>query len=70
VQGKFVRGVRCFNIMASSAGVGKAAQPPGPGNAVNGTAAEFPNIEQELYDYQMHGKMCKKIAQLTKVSRH
>ncbi|XP_034394277.1 protein FAM184B [Cyclopterus lumpus] len=53
--------------MASSAGAGKAAQPPGPGSALNGTAAEFPNIEQELYDYQMHGKMCKKIAQLTKV---
>lgn len=52
-------------IMAS--GAGKAAQPPGPGSAVNGTAAEFPNIEQELYDYQMHNKMCKKIAQLTKV---
>ncbi|KAK9540185.1 hypothetical protein VZT92_002654 [Zoarces viviparus] len=51
----------------ASAGAGKAAQPPGPGSAVNGTAAEFPNIEQELYDYQMHGKMCKKIAQLTKV---
>lgn len=52
-------------MMAS--GAGKAAQPPGPGSAVNGTAAEFPNIEQELYDYQMHSKMCKKIAQLTKV---
>lgn len=52
-------------IMAS--GAGKAAQPPGPGSAVNGTAAEFANIEQELYDYQMHSKMCKKIAQLTKV---
>lgn len=52
-------------VMAS--GAGKAAQPPGPGSAVNGTAAEFSNIEQELYDYQMHSKMCKKIAQLTKV---
>lgn len=52
-------------IMAS--GAGKATQPTGPASALNGTAAEFPNIEQELYDYQMHGKMCKKIAQLTKV---
>ena len=52
-------------IMAS--GAGKAAQPLGPGSSLNGTAAEFPNIEQELYDYQMHSKMCKKIAQLTKV---
>jgi len=52
-------------MMAS--GAGKAAQPPGQGSAVNGTAAEFSNIEQELYDYQMHSKMCKKIAQLTKV---
>lgn len=50
-----------------ASGAGMAAQPPGPGSAVNGTAAEFPNIEQELYDYQMHSKMCKKIAQLTKV---
>lgn len=50
-----------------ASGAGKAAQPPGPGSSVNGTAAEFPNIEQELYDYQMHSKMCKKIAQLTKV---
>ncbi|XP_029914086.1 protein FAM184B [Myripristis murdjan] len=50
-----------------ASGAGKAAQPPGPGSAVNGTAADFPNIEQELYDYQMHSKMCKKIAQLTKV---
>lgn len=50
-----------------ASGAGKAAQPPGPGSAVNGTAAEFSNIEQELYDYQMHSKMCKKIAQLTKV---
>ncbi|XP_062334481.1 protein FAM184B [Osmerus eperlanus] len=49
-----------------ASGAGKAAQPPGP-SAVNGTAAEFQNIEQELYDYQMHSKMCKKIAQLTKV---
>ncbi|KAJ8339793.1 hypothetical protein SKAU_G00344260 [Synaphobranchus kaupii] len=48
--------------MASSSG--KATQPAG---ACNGTAADFPNIEQELYDYQMHTKMCKKIAQLTKV---
>lgn len=50
-----------------ASGAGKAAQPPGPGSAVNGTAAEFANIEQELYDDQMHSKMCKKIAQLTKV---
>ncbi|XP_034544025.1 protein FAM184B isoform X2 [Notolabrus celidotus] len=50
-----------------ASGAGKAAQPPGPGSAVNGTAADFQNIEQELYDYQMHSKMCKKIAQLTKV---
>ncbi|XP_029114621.1 protein FAM184B isoform X1 [Scleropages formosus] len=48
--------------MASSSG--KTAQPSG---ACNGTAADLPNIEQELYDYQMHTKMCKKIAQLTKV---
>ncbi|XP_061103175.1 protein FAM184B isoform X2 [Conger conger] len=48
--------------MASSSA--KATQPAG---ACNGTAADFPNIEQELYDYQMHTKMCKKIAQLTKV---
>lgn len=54
--------------MMASAGAGKAAQPPGPpGSSVNGTAAEFANIEPELYDYKMHGKMCKKIAQLTKV---
>ncbi|XP_029601188.1 trichohyalin, partial [Salmo trutta] len=53
-------------MMAS--GTGKAPQPPGPGSgSLNGTAADLPNIEQELYDYQMHGKMCKKIAQLTKV---
>lgn len=51
-----------------ASGAGKAAQPPGPaGSAVNGTAADFANIDQELYDYQMHNKMCKKIAQLTKV---
>lgn len=38
--------------------------------ACNGTAvADIPkvNVEQELYDYQMHTSMCKKIAQLTKV---
>ncbi|XP_055768756.1 protein FAM184B isoform X2 [Salvelinus fontinalis] len=53
-------------MMAS--GTGKAPQLPGPGSgSLNGTAADLPNIEQELYDYQMHGKMCKKIAQLTKV---
>lgn len=50
-----------------ASGAGKAAQPPGPGSAVNGTAAELSGIEQELYDDQMHSKMCKKIAQLTKV---
>lgn len=50
-----------------ASGTSKAAQPPGPGSAVNGTAAELANVEQELYDYQMHSKMCKKIAQLTKV---
>ncbi|XP_028301517.1 protein FAM184B [Gouania willdenowi] len=50
-----------------ASGAGKAAQPSGSGSAVNGTAAEFPNIEQELHDNQMHSKMCKKIAQLTKV---
>ncbi|XP_057187653.1 protein FAM184B isoform X2 [Triplophysa rosa] len=51
--------------MASSAG--KMTQPPG-GGACNGTAIADPsNVEQELYDYQMHTKMCKKIAQLTKV---
>ncbi|KAG7485047.1 hypothetical protein JOB18_002123 [Solea senegalensis] len=50
-----------------ASGAGKAVQSPGPGSAVNGTAAEFQNIEQELYDDQMHSKMCKKIAQLTKV---
>ncbi|XP_030644187.1 protein FAM184B [Chanos chanos] len=47
--------------MASSSG--KMTQ---PGGACNGTAADFSNVEQELYDYQMHTKMCKKIAQLTK----
>lgn len=57
--------------MASSSG--KMNQPPGGSGAcnVNGTAiADIPNVkvEQELYDYQMHTKMCKKIAQLTKVS--
>ncbi|XP_051994081.1 protein FAM184B-like [Xyrauchen texanus] len=46
--------------MASSAG--KMNQPR------DGTAiADICNVEQELYDYQMHTKMCKKIAQLTKV---
>ncbi|XP_016411200.1 protein FAM184B-like [Sinocyclocheilus rhinocerous] len=55
--------------MASSSG--KMNQPPGGSGACNGTAiADIPsgvNAEQELYDYQMHTKMCKKIAQLTKV---
>lgn len=50
-----------------ASGAGKAAQPPGPSSAVNGNAAELSGIEQELYDDQMHSKMCKKIAQLTKV---
>ncbi|XP_032419608.1 protein FAM184B isoform X3 [Xiphophorus hellerii] len=50
-----------------ASGAGKAAQSPGQGSTVNGTAAELATIEQELYDYQMHSKMCKKIAQLTKV---
>lgn len=49
--------------MASSSGK-STNQPTG---ACNGTAADFTNVEQELYDYQMHTKMCKKIAQLTKV---
>ncbi|XP_066574181.1 protein FAM184B [Amia ocellicauda] len=48
-----------------------ASQPPPPpvGAPCNGTAAAEPpgTVEQELYDYQMHTKMCKKIAQLTKV---
>lgn len=55
--------------MASSSG--KMNQPPGCSGACNGTAiADIPNVnvEQEMYDYQMHTKMCKKIAQLTKVS--
>ncbi|XP_051757599.1 protein FAM184B [Ctenopharyngodon idella] len=54
--------------MASSSG--KMNQPPGGSGACNGTAiADIPNVnvEQEMYDYQMHTKMCKKIAQLTKV---
>ncbi|XP_063075649.1 protein FAM184B isoform X2 [Engraulis encrasicolus] len=49
--------------MASSSG--KSTNPPT--GACNGTAADFTSVEQELYDYQMHTKMCKKIAQLTKV---
>ncbi|KAK0151557.1 Protein FAM184B [Merluccius polli] len=52
-----------------ASGAGKAAQPPG--SAVNGTAAEFTNSgdnKEPLHDDdQMHNKMCKKIAQLTKV---
>ncbi|XP_067297793.1 protein FAM184B isoform X2 [Pseudorasbora parva] len=54
--------------MASSSG--KMNQPSGGSGACNGTAiADIPNVnvEQEMYDYQMHTKMCKKIAQLTKV---
>ena len=54
-----------MGVMAS--GAGKAAQSPGPGSTVNGTAAEFPKADHELYDDQMQIKMCKKIAQLTKV---
>ncbi|XP_030207059.1 protein FAM184B isoform X1 [Gadus morhua] len=50
-----------------ASGAGKAAQSPGPGSTVNGTAAEFPKADHELYDDQMQIKMCKKIAQLTKV---
>ncbi|XP_019732272.1 protein FAM184B isoform X4 [Hippocampus comes] len=50
-----------------ASGPGKALQTPGPGSAVNGNAAEFQNVEQEQCDFQMHNKMCKKIAQLTKV---
>ncbi|XP_016145042.1 protein FAM184B isoform X2 [Sinocyclocheilus grahami] len=54
--------------MASSSG--KMNQPTGGSGACNGTAiADIPNVNvaQELFDYQMHTKMCKKIAQLTKV---
>ncbi|KAI5607329.1 protein FAM184B isoform X1, partial [Silurus asotus] len=43
---------------------GKMSLPP---DACNGTAADFSSAEEELYDYQMHTRMCKKIAQLTKV---
>ncbi|XP_057699500.1 protein FAM184B isoform X5 [Corythoichthys intestinalis] len=50
-----------------ASGPGKAIQTPGPGSAVNGNAAEFQDAEQEPCDFQMHNKMCKKIAQLTKV---
>ncbi|XP_077460794.1 protein FAM184B isoform X2 [Stigmatopora argus] len=46
---------------------GKAIQSPGSGSAVNGNATEFQDAEQEPCDFQMHNKMCKKIAQLTKV---
>ncbi|CAL8389292.1 unnamed protein product [Arctogadus glacialis] len=49
-----------------ASGAGKAAQSPGPGSTVNGTAAEFPKADHELFDDQMQIKMCKKIAQLTK----
>lgn len=54
--------------MASSSG--KMNQPSGGSGACNGTAiADIPSgVNVELYDYQMHTKMCKKIAQLTKVS--
>ncbi|XP_061627156.1 protein FAM184B isoform X2 [Phyllopteryx taeniolatus] len=50
-----------------ASGPGKAIQSPGPGSAVNGNAADFQTVEQEQCDFQMHNKMCKKIAQLTKV---
>lgn len=50
--------------MTSSSG--KMNLPP---NACNGTAADFSSTEEELYDYQMHTRMCKKIAQLTKVGQ-
>ncbi|XP_054635022.1 protein FAM184B isoform X2 [Dunckerocampus dactyliophorus] len=50
-----------------ASGAGKAVQTPGQGSAVNGNAAEYQNVEQEQHDFQMHNKMCKKIAQLTKV---
>ncbi|XP_068606864.1 protein FAM184B isoform X2 [Brachionichthys hirsutus] len=50
-----------------ASGAGKAATPLGPDAAVNGTAAEFGTVQQELHDGEMHSKMCKKIAQLTKV---
>ncbi|XP_061772261.1 protein FAM184B isoform X2 [Nerophis ophidion] len=55
-----------------ASGAGKAVQSPGltPGqsSSVNGNAAEFQHVEQEQqHDFQMHSKMCKKIAQLTKV---
>lgn len=43
---------------------GKMSLPP---DACNGTAADLSSAEEELYDYQMHTRMCKKIAQLTKV---
>ncbi|KAK3523143.1 hypothetical protein QTP86_020198 [Hemibagrus guttatus] len=51
--------------MTSSSG--KMSLPP---DACNGTAADFSGIEEELYDYQMHTRMCKKIAQLTKYKSH
>lgn len=51
-------------VMTSSSG--KMSLPP---DACNGTAADFSGIEEELYDYQMHTRMCKKIAQLTKVGQ-
>ncbi|XP_033869672.2 protein FAM184B-like isoform X2 [Acipenser ruthenus] len=47
--------------MASSGSISQ------PGGTCNGTPGDQANIEQEFYDYQMHMKMCKKIAQLTKV---
>ncbi|TRY81489.1 hypothetical protein DNTS_033318 [Danionella cerebrum] len=52
------------------AGSGKMNHPSGGTGACNGSPnADMPNVnvEQEVYDYQMHTKMCKKIAQLTKV---
>ncbi|XP_061882284.1 protein FAM184B isoform X2 [Entelurus aequoreus] len=50
-----------------ASGAGKAVLSPGQGSSVNGNAAEFQHVEQEQHDFQMHNKMCKKIAQLTKV---
>lgn len=52
------------SVMTSSSG--KMSLPP---DACNGTAADFSSVEEELYDYQMHTRMCKKIAQLTKVGQ-
>lgn len=72
LSGKFSRWGWVMASGAATAGkAAAAAQPPGPpGSTVNGTAAEFPKIEPvERFDDQLHNKMCKKIAQLTKVRR-